>query len=69
MPLIDTLNEVKQQRTCKETKDEDSDDDSLGWILTAVDESYIFPGVDIILRKVGLSTDENKVPFNVYVKM
>ena len=68
MSLIDTLNEVKQQRTCKETKDDDNDDDSLGWILTAVDEGYIFPAVDIILRKGGLSTEENQVPFNVYAK-
>ena len=68
MSLIDTLNEVKQQRTHKEKKDEDVDDDSLGWILTAVCEGYIFPAVDIILRKGGLSTEENQVPFNVYAK-
>ena len=68
MSLIDSLNEVKQQRTSKEAKADGSSDDSLGWTLTAVDEGYIFPAVDIILRKGGLSTDENQVPVNVYAK-
>ena len=63
MSLIDSLNEAQHQETVG-TGHQDSD--NLGWQLTQVDENHIFPTVGLILRRNGLSLEENNTPYNVY---
>ena len=65
MSLIDSLNEIRSERHgSKPTAHQDID--NLGWLLTEVDESHIFPTAGLILRQNGLSLDENNTPMNVY---
>ena len=63
MSLIDSLNEAFH----REAGGHD-DCDNLGWELTKVDENHIFPTVVLILRRNGISLEENSIPFNVYSK-
>ena len=63
LSLIDSLNEAQHQETVG-TGHQDSD--NLGWQLTQVDENHIFPTVGLILRRNGLSLEENNTPYNVY---
>ena len=63
MSLIDSLNEAQHQETVG-TGHQDSD--NLEWQLTQVDENHIFPTVGLILRRNGLSLEENNTPYNVY---
>ena len=64
MSLIDFLNETKPHQT--DTLIEQEDNDKLGWELTEVDLNHIFPAATLILKRQGLSLDNNQVPFNVY---
>ena len=63
MSLIDSLNEA-----CHRSEAGHQDKDNLGWELTQVDENHIFPTTGLILRRNGLSLEENDIPFNVYSK-
>ena len=68
MSLIDSLNEIRfDKHGSKSTTNHDTD--NLGWVLTEVDESHIFPTAGLILRQNGLSLDANDVPVNVYAKI
>ena len=61
MSLIDSLNEAFHKEVGGH-----QDSDNLGWELTQVDENHIFPTVGLILRRNGLSMEENSIPYNVY---
>ena len=63
MSLIDSLNDAFQRDAGVR-----DDCDNLGWELTQVDENHIFPTVGLILRRNGISLEENNIPFNVYSK-
>ena len=69
MSLVDTLNDTRLRHTndslCENTANQN---DNLGWKITKVDKSYIFPTAAMILRQGGLSTESNDIPYNVYSK-
>ena len=69
MSLMDTLNDARLRNIDdSSTENKPIDDDNLGWKITKVDESYIFPTAAMILRQGGLSTESNDTPYNVYSK-
>ena len=65
MSLIDSLNEAGKSRN-ENAFSESEDEDNLGWSVTDVDLSRIYPTALLILKRCGLSLKENPVPFNVY---
>ena len=65
MSLIDSLNVAGKSRS-ESAFSESKDEDNLGWSVTDVDLSHIFPTALLILKRCGLSLKENPVPFNVY---
>ena len=65
MSLIDSLNEISRSKNeCSIETDDQVD--NLGWVLTEVDLTHIYPTTALILRRNGLSLEENHIPFNVY---
>ena len=69
MSLVDTLNDARLRNLDDSScEHKPIDDDNLGWKITKVDESYIFPTAAMILRQGGLSTESNDIPYNVYSK-
>ena len=69
MSLLDTLNDARLSNVDDSLADNNPiDDDNLGWRITKVDESYIFPTAAMILRQGGLSTENSDTPYNVYSK-
>ena len=62
MALIDPLNEVHRIRRQKTTEEEKSQADDLGWKTTTKDLTYVFPLAELILKKGGLSFEEDLVP-------
>ena len=66
MALIDPLNEVLRIRRQKTTEEEKSQADDLGWKTTTKDLTYVFPLAELILKKGGLTLEEDLVPYNVY---
>ena len=65
MSLIDSLNEATSSRN-ESAFSESENEDNLGWSVTDVDLSHIYPTALLILKRCGLSLQENPVPFNVY---
>ena len=66
MSLVDTLNDAKLRNIDKSLCENEAEDvDNLGWKITKVDESYIFPTAAMILRQGGLSTESSDIPYNV----
>ena len=65
MSLIDSLNEATNSRN-ESAFSETDDEDNLGWTVTDVDLSHIYPTASLILKRCALSLQENPVPFNVY---
>ena len=65
MSLVDSLNEAAKSRN-ESAFSEPDDEDNLGWSVTDVDLSHIYPTVLLILKRCGMSLKENPVPFNVY---
>ena len=57
MSLIDPLNEAFHRGVGGH-----DDCDNLGWELTQVDENHIIPTVGLILRRNGISLEENSIP-------
>ena len=69
MSLVDTLNDARLRNLDDSScENKVKDDDNLGWKITKLDESYIFPTAAMILRQGGLSTESNDIPYNVYSK-
>ena len=69
MSLVGTLNDARQRNVDDSScENKTKDDDNLGWKITKIDESYIFPTAAMILRQGGLSTESNDIPYNVYSK-
>ena len=67
MSLIDSLNEIRSERHESKASSYQATD-NLGWQLTEVDETHIFPTAALILRQNGISLQENDIPMNVYTK-
>ena len=63
MSLIDSLNQSVHKKDLEKPM---VDDDKLGWEINEVDESHIYPTAGLILRRKGISLEENSIPINVY---
>ena len=61
------MNEIHVERHDRKASSEQVTD-NLGWQLTEVDESHIFPTAALILKQNGLSLQQNDIPMNVYTK-
>ena len=69
MSLVDALNDARLKHLDDASCENGAKhDDNLGWKITKIDESYIFPTAAMILRQGGLSTESSDIPYNVYSK-
>lgn len=67
MSLVDSLEEVLEQRKSKSITF-DEQEDALGWTLNSTDISHMLRATSIILRRGALLSDERLLPYNVYLK-
>lgn len=67
--LADDLSKIhKIREDQRHHKPATKEPDLLGWATTEVDINYISPTVSLVLRRDGLSTENDPTPYNVYAK-
>ena len=68
MALIDELNSAHQSRTKEEHKEITTPTYEAGFEMTQTDLKHVIPTAVLIIRRGGISTETNIIPYNVYNK-